>query len=145
METYEWFTIAHQAAELLFDRAQQAVHGGYDSLGLSTQMRLGSFACIVTDETQPTGFSFGLYQDLPPNAVRFASLVDENLSSKAVFGASLLGNAYAVIETICVHCCEGIIRQRPSDPFFHNESGDERCEDPTGAPTDEFATPGMPE
>lgn len=37
---------------------------------------------------------------------------------------------------VCVHCGEAIVRPRSSDPWFHEDTGEERCDT-----VDEFATP----
>jgi hypothetical protein len=42
----------------------------------------------------------------------------------------------AVLRRKCVHCHKDIVVERPDDPYFHEGTGDERCEG-----TDEFATP----
>lgn len=43
--------------------------------------------------------------------------------------------ASSSMEVLCVFCGETIVKERSDDPWFHDETGEERCEG-----VDEFAT-----
>jgi hypothetical protein len=107
-------------------------------------MRIGSFAAIVSDATQLNDFSYGLFTDLPQKTVQFTSLGAETIKSQHALALSLLGNTFFLIETTCINCGKEILREHAGDPFFHVKSGNERCEDPTGTKSENFATPRIP-
>jgi hypothetical protein len=52
---------------------------------------------------------------------------------KNIFGPRLM-------DAICKHC-NGLILKERDDPWFHDDSGSERCEDENGEETDNFAIP----